>query len=195
MPKQEEFPSIRTRRLVLTLPAIDTAPRLLDYVVENREHHAPWSPPLPEKFFTEKYWRDRLRWAREEFRRSESLRLVIFRRNDSGGRVVGTCNFTNFIRGPFQACYLGYLLDKDAVGKGMMYEALTAAIRYLFNELQMHRVMANYMPRNERSGRLLRRLGFTVEGYARDYLLIAGNWEDHVLTALTNTKLEPADVR
>jgi ribosomal-protein-alanine N-acetyltransferase len=51
--------------------------------------------------------------------------------------------------------------------------------------------MANYIPVNERSGRLLRRLGFTVEGYARDYLLIAGKWEDHVLTALANADWKP----
>ena len=36
----------------------------------------------------------------------------------------------------------------------------------------------------ERSGRLLERLGFEREGYARRYLCIAGAWEDHVLTAL-----------
>jgi ribosomal-protein-alanine N-acetyltransferase len=42
------------------------------------------------------------------------------------------------------------------------------------------------MPRNERSAALLRRLGFSVEGLARDFLLIAGRWEDHVLTSLIN---------
>lgn len=67
-----------------------------------------------------------------------------------------------------------------------MEEALRAAIRYAFADLRLHRVMANYMPANERSGRVLRRLGFTVEGYARDYLRIAGAWEDHVLTSFTN---------
>ena len=36
-----------------------------------------------------------------------------------------------------------------------------------------------------RSGALLARLGFEKEGYAKDYLLIDGQWRDHVLTALT----------
>jgi ribosomal-protein-alanine N-acetyltransferase len=49
--------------------------------------------------------------------------------------------------------------------------------------LGLHRVEANYQPNNERSGRLLRALGFTVEGYARAYLYIDGEWRDHVLTA------------
>lgn len=42
------------------------------------------------------------------------------------------------------------------------------------------------MPANRRSGALLARLGFEQEGYARDYLMINGRWEDHVLTALLN---------
>ena len=46
--------------------------------------------------------------------------------------------------------------------------------------------MANYLPINERSGRLLKRLGFKVEGYARDYIFINGAWQDHILTAMLN---------
>ena len=56
----------------------------------------------------------------------------------------------------------------------------------LFQELRMHRIMANYLPTNERSGSLLRRLGFKVEGYARDYIYINGAWRDHILTSLVN---------
>jgi ribosomal-protein-alanine N-acetyltransferase len=67
-----------------------------------------------------------------------------------------------------------------------MGEAVTAAVRYAFADLGLHRVKAAYLPGNERSGRLLRRLGFAVEGYARDYLLIAGRWQDHVLVGRTN---------
>lgn len=67
-----------------------------------------------------------------------------------------------------------------------MHEALQAGIAYVFNELRLHRVMAGYMPRNLRSARVLGRLGFVIEGYARDYLLVDGRWEDHVLTALVN---------
>jgi ribosomal-protein-alanine N-acetyltransferase len=46
--------------------------------------------------------------------------------------------------------------------------------------------MATYQPANERSGKLLKNLGFVVEGYARDYLRINGQWRDHILTGLTN---------
>jgi len=45
-------------------------------------------------------------------------------------------------------------------------------------------VQANARPENARSLRLLDRLGFEREGYARQYLFIDGAWRDHVLTAL-----------
>ncbi len=81
---------------------------------------------------------------------------------------------------------MGYSLAETEQSKGYMTEALQAAIQYVFQELNMHRIMANYMPHNQRSGNVLKRLGFVVEGYARDYLLIKGQWQDHILTSLTN---------
>jgi ribosomal-protein-alanine N-acetyltransferase len=67
-----------------------------------------------------------------------------------------------------------------------MREALEPIIDYAFRVRNIHRITANYMPHNQRSGRLLRSLGFEVEGFARNYLLINGVWQDHVMTALTN---------
>ncbi|GJA95297.1 hypothetical protein KAM358_31290 [Aeromonas caviae] len=67
-----------------------------------------------------------------------------------------------------------------------MQEVVAAGIDHLFRERGLHRIMASYMPANLRSGALLERLGFEQEGYARDYLMINGRWEDHVLTALIN---------
>jgi len=67
-----------------------------------------------------------------------------------------------------------------------MTEILQASIAYMFETVGLNRVMASYMPVNKASGRVLEKLGFEREGYARKYLKIAGNWEDHVLTSLIN---------
>ena len=66
-----------------------------------------------------------------------------------------------------------------------MHEALERSIRYVFEELTLHRIMSNYMPVNTRSAKVLERLGFEKEGYAKNYLLINDRWEDHILTALS----------
>ncbi len=177
-----EPPRLGTARLVLEVPEPDTAPRVVAFYERNKAHFAPWDPPHPPRFLTEAYWREKLAQSRLEMLQGQSLRLFLL----EGELVVGSCNFTNFVRGPFQACYLGYSIDKDREGKGLMAEALRAATAHVFSELKLHRIMANHLPENLRSARLLRRLGFVVEGYARDYLYINGAWRDHVLTALTN---------
>ncbi len=95
-------------------------------------------------------------------------------------------NFSNVVRGSFHACYLGYSIAQKCGRQGLMFEALTAAIRYMQRTQHIHRIMANYMPHNKRSGVAGAAWVFEKEGYAKDwFLLIDGQWRDHVLTALT----------
>lgn len=97
--------------------------------------------------------------------------------------------FFTIVRSPLQACYLGYSVDLDWEGKGAMSEAIPAVLDHAFGPLGLHRVMANHLPENERSARLLKRLGFETEGYARSYLFLDGAWRDHVLTARVNPRI------
>ena len=102
------------------------------------------------------------------------------------GAMLAACNFTNIVRGIFQACHLGFSVDHALQGQGLMYEVAQVGITYMFDTQGLHRIMANHLPSNVRSEQLLRRLGFVREGHARAYLKIAGQWEDHVLNALVN---------
>jgi ribosomal-protein-alanine N-acetyltransferase len=169
---------------VLRLPAERDVPELIRYYSDNLEHLGPWSPEWPPDHLTESFWRDQVASYRMEANADRSLRLYLFPK-DRPRRVIGNASLTGIVRGPLQACYLGYGLDAAEQGKGYMVEAVKAAVSHAFRELGLHRVMANYMPHNRRSGAVLRRAGFTVDGYARDYLLINGRWEDHVLTSAT----------
>jgi ribosomal-protein-alanine N-acetyltransferase len=112
--------------------------------------------------------------------------LYLFVRRTTDNTLVGECNFSNIVRGPFQACYLGFSVDGEEEGRGLMYAALEASIHHVFHELKLHRIMANYRPENVRSAALLARLGFLKEGVARRYLKINGVWADHILTAKIN---------
>jgi ribosomal-protein-alanine N-acetyltransferase len=183
---------LRTPRLALRLarPGLEAA--VVRFLEENYAGHLDrWSPPAGPAFFTEEFWRQKLRIAVDEFHHDRAVRFVLEPR-DAPGEVIGTINYTNIIRGPFQACHLGYQVAKDREGRGYMSEALRHANAFMFEERRLHRIMANYRPENERSARLLERLGFVREGIARDYLFIDGAWRDHVLTALSNPAFDPA---
>ena len=178
-------PVIRTERLILR-PGVETdVPAIVRFFIENREHLVPWEPDRPAEFYTEDFWRVQVQRHRAAFQNGSALMLFMFVREDPN-RPIGQISFTNISRGPAEACNCGYALAATAQGNGYMTEALAAAIDYVFKRLNLHRVQAAFMPNNERSNAVLRRCGFVVEGYARDYLMIGGRWRDHVLTAIIN---------
>ncbi|HEU4557881.1 MAG TPA: GNAT family N-acetyltransferase, partial [Longimicrobium sp.] len=170
-------PVIETERLILRMAEASDAPEIVRYFSHNREHLAGSRPRMTAEFFTDDFWRSQAHAALSEFRTDRSLRMFTFERA-GGRRVIGNVNFVQFQRGAAHYCTLGYGIDREHEGRGLMHEALVAGIRHMFGPMNMHRIQANYVPWNRRSGALLRRLGFTVEGYARDYLYLDGAWQD-----------------
>lgn len=178
------LPHLKTTRAHLTVLSPDQAPMILDFYRRNRAHLTPWEPLRDERFYTLPYWHARLQESYGQFFNGTGVNLAAL--DLAGERVIATCNFSNILMGIFKACHLGYAVDQQHQGQGLMQEVLPAAIDYLFREHGLHRIMACYMPANHRSGALLERLGFEREGYARKYLMINGRWEDHILTSLIN---------
>jgi len=129
-------------------------------------------------------WETRLADRDLEFQRGQAVHFI--GTDESESEVIGACSVSNIIRGVFQAGHLGYSCAAHYEGQGYMKRIVTHTIDYAFREMRLHRLMANYMPANERSGGLLASLGFEREGYAKSFLLIDGVWEDHILTSLVN---------
>lgn len=176
---------MKTPRLILRSPLNGDAAMLRNFEERNREHWSRWeSTPIDGVKETSG---ERIKKWMHECKHNQSVRFLILPAENSG-QIIGVCNFTQIFRGAFQACYLGYKLDHAFEGQGLMFEALQHTIAYVFEYLKLHRIMANYMPANTRSARLLERLGFSIEGYAEKYLFINNQWQDHVLTALTYEK-------
>ncbi|EGU40957.1 GNAT family N-acetyltransferase [Vibrio splendidus] len=154
---------------------------LLQYHLENRCHLAPWSPMRDEQFYTLEYWEDFCHASEALFESGKEIKFVAIDKETR--EVVGVCSYTAIARGVFQACFLGYHMAQKYEGKGFMTEILEVTLRYMFDVVGLNRIMATYMPRNKASEKVLFKLGFEKEGYARKYLKIAGKWEDHILTS------------
>ncbi|KIA79844.1 alanine acetyltransferase [Chromobacterium piscinae] len=178
-------PTLDTARLKLLPAHPDLTAAALDYHSRNRAHLEPWNPTPGPQFYTEAYWAMQMRQAARAWAEGHSARFLLAMQ-DEPERIIGTVGFSNIVRGVFQACHLGYGIDHACEGQGLMREALQAAIRFAFDELKLHRIQANYQPHNTRSAALLQRLGFVIEGQAKNYLFLNGAWRDHVLTSLTH---------
>jgi RimJ/RimL family protein N-acetyltransferase len=109
------------------------------------------------------------------------LRLGIDR--VASGTLLGTCALWG-INAQCRRAEIGYVLDPRAWGRGYMHEALCALLDYAFAELDLNRVEADTDPRNERSARLLDRLGFSKEGLCRERCIVEGEVSDSAMYGL-----------
>ena len=132
------------------------------------------SPPVTSEGY-EEYLE---RCGREDF-----AGLLVCRRQD--GAIVGIANLSSqIVSGPFQSAYLGYYVGAPFAGRGYMTEGLRLVVDHAFGKLRLRRVEASVQPENEASPALIRRLGFTREGYSRRYLKIGGRRRDHERLAM-----------
>jgi ribosomal-protein-alanine N-acetyltransferase len=104
-------------------------------------------------------------------------------RVDTGG-IVGVFNVGQIFRGVFRSAYLGYQAFAPHAGQGYMTDAMPLVLRHVFGTLRLHRIEANIQPTNRASLALVKRAGFTREGFSRRYLKIGGRWRDHERWAL-----------
>lgn len=181
------LPEPETARLRL-LPADPAlAQRTADFYVRNRAFLTPFEPLRGEQFFTVEGQRRDLRWNMQEAAEGHSVRFFI-ERKDAPGPLIGCVAINGIILGNVCAGSLGYKMDEHEQGRGYMTEAVMAVTEYAFRDLGLHRLMAEIMPRNLSSRRMIEKCGYQEEGYAKEYLNINGAWEDHVLYAKVNSR-------
>ncbi len=156
---------------------------------KSRSFLTPWEPTWPVDDLTKASFRYRVRRHAEELMRDEAYSFFIFREEDHA--LVGGLSLGHVRRGVAQAATLGYWMGEAFAGKGYMSDAVRAVIGYAFDKQGLHRIEAACLPHNEPSKRLLERVGFRQEGYARSYLNINGQWRDHLLFALLETDPVP----
>ena len=183
---QAAAPELRSARLLLRAPSPALTAAVHDYQWRNRAHFAPWDPSYPEAFFTPESVAERLRQGEQAFAAGQAYRYW-FCPLEQPDRVIGQAHLSQVARGPFQNAMLGYSLDEQAVGRGLMQEGLRAVIAEMFAPaVRLHRIQAAVRPENARSRAVLQALGFTQEGLSRRYLFINGAWRDHEVHALLN---------
>ena len=152
----------------------------VSYLLRNKPHFLPFEPFRPEYYYTEIYWQNLL--APHPSKKPKELRFVILK----GEKIIGFIGIHDIIGYPAYSGMLGYSLDQSLWNRGMMTDALSRLIAYLFLHMPLHRITAAYMPSNAPSGRVLEKLGFVNVGVVKEYLFINGRWEDHMLSSLVS---------
>jgi ribosomal-protein-alanine N-acetyltransferase len=172
------FSTARTEVYCLTE---DFVPAMQTFLLSNKQKFAPFEPLRTEDYYSHASISQRIAASWPDYQDKKCL-LLVFSLKDSA-EIAGSVNFNNFVYGVFQAGYLGFSLDQQHEGRGLMSEVLAAALEYVHQQYGLHRIMANHLADNQRSKNTLAKLGFVQEGFARSYLKINGKWQDHVLNS------------
>ena len=127
-----------------------------------------WSP-----HDSETYTRRYLTYLQSRYRTGEFHDwALVYREN---GKMIGTCGFTRFNL-EANSAEIGYVLNPAYWGMGLAPEAARRILQFGFLELRLHRIEAHYMIGNDRSRRVMDKIGMTFEGVQRESLHVRGHY-------------------
>lgn len=178
MKPDKAYPKLETARLVLRAMRMEDADFLLkewsdplvtqlmcdEEPLQTREQAEEFLRPFqtPEKIPNSKWWGIELKMD---------------------GHLIGTCGYFCWNRQHHRA-EIGYDLCPLFWGQGLMPEALRALIRYGYEEMNLNRIEAVTHIENQRSQRVLAKLGFKLEGVLREYFCRDGIFNDQAQYSL-----------
>ncbi|MFT8394987.1 GNAT family N-acetyltransferase [Propionibacterium sp.] len=117
--------------------------------------------------------------------------LAPTRRSAENCPPIGQLTVTNITYGCARNASIGYWIDRDHAGLGLMPTAVAMASDYCFQVLRLHRLEICLRPENGPSRRVVEKLGFRFEGTRKRYLHIAGDWRDHEVYVMTEEEWAP----
>lgn len=160
---------LRTARLVLRPPRPDDLDALWR-IMRDPEAMRYWDTPPHASRDQTRAFLDRMLALPAD----EGAEFMILRDDRPIGRVA-----------LWRIAEIGYILDPAHWRQGLMREALTAALPWLFARFpQAREIVAEVDPRNRASLGLLASLGFAETGRAARTVCVAGQWCDSVYLAL-----------
>lgn len=182
--------TLRGQRVRLRLPALSDYDQWHDLRHSSRDFLRPFEPRWTEADLARRVFTTRVRRAREEAEEGTDYSLFIFLPQGQRETLVGGITLSNVRRRAAQFVNLGYWMGQQYAGKGLMSEAVSTSLPFVFETLDLHRIHAAFLPGNMASRRVLEKNGFVEEGFAEKYLQINGHWEDHVLFGLTRERYD-----
>ena len=107
-----------------------------------------------------------------------------------GQDFIGSIDLSYFDEGP-KATEIGYWIDSNYEGKGIISRAVSELIDLAFSELGMNRVQIRCATANVRSAAIPERFGFIKEGVQRQAIIRDGKLYDFAIYGLLAAEWDP----
>lgn len=162
-----KIPTLETERLILRKMLVSDKEDIYAYSCrDDVTEYLTWTPHQSLS-----YTADYLRYIGQRYSVGDFFDWAVVEKKS--GRVIGSCGFTRFDY-PNDAGEIGYVFHPDFCGKGYATEAVREVVRFGFAALKLHRIEARYLKGNDRSCKLMERIGMRFEGERRESMLVKG---------------------
>ncbi|MBE6701995.1 MAG: GNAT family N-acetyltransferase [Ruminococcaceae bacterium] len=179
------IPSLETERLLLRALRVSDAADMFDYAKRPEvTRYLLWNPH-PDIKHTKRY----LEYLATRYRVGMFYDWALIHKKEK--RMIGTCGFVRFDY-PHNSAEIGYVLNPDYHGQGLMPEAANAVLAFGFSTLKLHRIEARFMIENTPSRHVMEKLGMTFEGVKRHAMLVKGSYRDIGSCAILENEFKKA---
>ena len=175
-----EFPVLKTKRLILRQPTMKDVEWYYEYfsrpeIVWGGGEPGPKNMSAARKEF--------MKYLIDLYRKRHGFRWIITLKGE--GRPIGTLGFYKWVPSASHQAEMGYDLEKEHWGEGIMTEAMKAVVSFGFEKMELNRIEVYVMPRNKRSIKMISNLGFKREGLLRQRFFDEfGNYADDILFSM-----------
>lgn len=156
--KHKGTQKIETERLILRKFKVSDAEEMFLNWASDSEvaKYLTW-PPHESAVFTKKLLEE---WVSHYADDSYYQWCIELKENSQAIGSIGVVKILDYI----EAVSIGYCIGKNYWGKGLMTDALSAVIKFLFNEVDVNRISAAHDTDNPASGRVMAKCGLKYEG-------------------------------
>lgn len=180
---QEEKKTLSTNRLVLRAFTMEDLSDFYEYCKDpDTGIHAGWKPheSIEEsRDILHHFIEEREVWAICEKQSGKVIGSIGLHRDSKRRRNFNQCRM------------MGYVLSKAYWGQGLMTEAAKEVLRHAFEDLGLEMVTISHFSYNQRSARVIQKLGFHREGVLRKaFLRYDGSLLDDVGYSMTREEYQ-----
>ena len=177
----KDFPKFETERFILRKGIVNDCKDI--FALYSNEKVVKY---LPLKLFDSvEDAIDEINWYEKIFKEQIGLRWVIEEAKTK--KVIGTCGYLNYEK-EHNRIEIGYDLNPEYWGKGIMQEALSSIIHFAFTSMGINKIEAKIEPENTSSIRLLEKLNFCQEGVLRQHEFEKGKYVDLVIFSILKSE-------
>jgi len=154
------------------------AQSFLNFIDKSRSHFSEWIPFVSKTTnidLTEK----KIDLFLDMYKNGTGYFWCIWKDNNIIGLIL-IKDVDNQVR----SAEIGYMIDKEFEGKGLIKESCTLMIKFIFNVLELNKIVLCCDDKNERSIMIAKKFGFSIEGILKDCIVINNKLRNTIHWAL-----------